>query len=78
LVLIRRSRLGPWGQSGIAAAAIVAVVALFVVSPANRAVDLTLSLSSQPQVALATAERMLSDAAWTGTGAGTFEALLPI
>lgn len=78
LVVIRRSRLGLWGQSGIAAAAVVSVIALFAASPANRALDLTLSLSSQPLVALATAERMLSDAAWTGTGAGTFEALLPI
>lgn len=78
LVVIRRSRLGVWGQSGIAAAAVVVVIALFAASPANRAVDLTLSLSGQSQVALAAAERMLSDAAWTGTGAGTFEALLPI
>ena len=78
LVVIRWSRLGPWGQSGIAAAATVGLIGFFAAGPANRAVDLTLALSSQPQVSIAAAERMLSDAKWTGSGAGTFEALLPM
>lgn len=78
LVLIRRSRLGPWGQSGIAAAAAMGLIGFFAAGPANRTVDLTLALSSQPQASIATAERVLSDAKWTGTGAGTFAAVLPI
>ena len=78
LVVIRWSRLGPWGQSGIAAAATVGLIGFFAAGPANRAVDLTLALSSQPQASIVTAERMLSDAKWTGSGAGTFEALLPM
>jgi hypothetical protein len=79
LVVIRWSRLGPWGRSGIAAAAVVGLIGFFAAAgPANRAVDPTLVLSSQPQISIATAERMLSDAKWIGTGAGTFAALLPI
>jgi hypothetical protein len=78
LVFIRRSRLGPWGQSGIAATALLGLIGFFAAGPANRAVDLTLVLSSQRQASIATAERMLSDAKWAGTGAGTFAALFPI
>lgn len=75
---IRRLRLGPWGRSGIAAAAIVGAIGFFAASSANKDVDPTISLSSQPQISIAATERMLSDAKWAGTGAGTFEALLPI
>lgn len=78
LAVIHRSRLGPWGQSGIAAAAAVGLIGFVAASPANRAVDLTLALSNRPQVSIATADRILSDAKWAGTGAGTFDALLPI
>ena len=78
LAAIRRLRLGPWGQSGIAAAAAVALIGFFAAIPANRAADLTLVWSGQPQVSIATADRILSDTKWTGTGAATFEALVPI
>jgi len=78
LAVIHRLRLGPWGVSGIAAAAAVALIGFFAAIPTNGAADLTLVVSSQPQVSIATAERMLSDAKWAGTGAGTFAALLPI
>jgi hypothetical protein len=76
--VIHRWRLGPWGQAGIAATAAIALIGLVMASPVNRTVDLTLALSSQPQASIAAAERMLFDAKWAGTGAGTFEALLPI
>lgn len=78
LAVIHRWRLGPWGQSGIAAAAAVVLISFFAASPANRAVDLTLALSTQPRVSIVTAERILSDVKWPGAGAGTFEALVPI
>jgi hypothetical protein len=78
LAAIHRWRFGPWGQAGIAATAAIALIGFFAASPANRASDLTLALSSQPQASIAAAERMLFDAKWTGTGAGTFGALLPI
>lgn len=78
IAVIHRLRLGPWGLSGIAAAAAVGAIALLAATPINPATDPTLALSSQPRPSVAAADRMLSDAKWVGTGAGTFEALLPI
>lgn len=75
---IRRLRLGPWGRSGIVAAAIVGLIGFFAANPIMRNVDLTLSLASPPQLSIPTAERILADARWAGTGAGTFSALSPI
>jgi hypothetical protein len=76
VLAIRRWRLGPLGQAGIAALAAVAVVGFFAVAPAKKDSDPTLALSTQGQIS--TIERMLSDAKWAGSGAGSFEALLPI
>jgi hypothetical protein len=73
---IRRWRLGPLGQAGIAALAAVAVFGFFAVVPAKKDADPTLALSTQGQIS--STERMLSDAKWGGSGAGSFEALLPI
>lgn len=73
---IRRFRFGPWGQSGIVAAAIVGLIGFFAAHPMAKDVDLTLSLASPSQTS--TAERILADTKWAGTGAGTFKALLPI
>jgi hypothetical protein len=78
LAVIRRLRLGPWEQSGIAAAGIIALIGLSAAIPANRVGDIMLAWPSEPQVSIETAERMLADAKWVGTGAGTFAALLPI
>jgi hypothetical protein len=76
VLAIRRWRLGPLGQAGIAALAAVAVFGFFAVVPAKKDADLTLALSTQGQIS--SIERMLSDAKWGGSGAGSFEALLPI
>ena len=76
VLAIRRWRLGPLGQAGIAALAAVAVFGFFAVVPAKKDADPTLALSTQGQIS--STERMLSDAKWGGSGAGSFEALLPI
>jgi uncharacterized membrane protein len=76
VLAIRRWRLGPLGQAGIAALAAVAVFGFFAVVPAKKDADLTLALSTQGRIS--SIERMLSDAKWGGSGAGSFEALLPI
>ena len=76
VLAIRRWRLGPLGQTGIAALAAVAVFGFFAVVPANRDADPTLALSTQGRIS--SIERMLSEAKWEGSGAGSFEALLPI
>jgi hypothetical protein len=76
VLAIRRWRLGPLGQAGIAALAAVAVFGFLAAVPAKKDADPTLALSTQGQVS--SIERMLSDAKWAGSGAGSFEALLPI
>jgi hypothetical protein len=73
---IRKWQFGLWGQVGIAAIAAVAVFGFFAIVPAKKDTDPTLALSTQSQIA--SLERMISDAKWAGSGAGSFEALLPI
>jgi hypothetical protein len=76
VLAIRRWRLGLWGRAGIAALAAVVVAGFFAVVPAKKDASLTLALSTQGQIS--SIERMLSDTKWGGSGAGSFEALLPI
>jgi hypothetical protein len=76
VLAIRRWRLGPLGQAGIAALAAVAVFGFLAFVPATKDADPTLALSTQGQIS--SIERMLSEAQWAGSGAGSFEALLPI
>jgi hypothetical protein len=73
---IRRWRLGLWGQTGMAALAAVVMAGFFAVVPAKKDASPTLALSTQGQIS--SIERMLSDTKWGGSGAGSFEALLPI
>ncbi len=75
---IRRLRLGLWGRSGIAAAAVVGLIGFFATNPTTKDVDLTLSLAHASQGSVPITERILADARWTGTGAGTFKVLSPI
>src|SRR5882672_1753886 len=76
VLAIRRWRLGPLGQTGIAALAAVAVFGFFAAVPAKKDADPILASSTQGQIS--SIERMLSDAKWGGSGAGSLEALLPI
>ncbi len=76
VLAIRRWRLGPLGKAGIAALAAVSVFGFFAIVPAKKDADPTLALSTQGQIS--SIERMLSDVKWGGSGAGSFEALLPI
>lgn len=75
---IRRFRLGPWGRSGIAAAAIVGMIGFFATNPINSDVDPTLALAVSARTSIPTAERILADARWAGTGAGTLKAMFQI
>ena len=72
---IRQWRLGPWGVAGLAAAAAIGLLGAFAAIPVKKNADPTIALSTQTQAAT---ERMLSDVAPVGSGAGTFEALLPV
>jgi hypothetical protein len=76
VLAIRTWRLGPFGQTGIAALAAVAVFGFLALGPATKDADTALALSTQGQIS--SIERMLSEAKWGGSGAGSFKALLPI
>jgi len=78
-IIIRRFRLGLWGYSGIASVALIIAIAVVALQPAGRMTDLTLAFAVQtpaPQIALT--QRILAETSWTGTGAGTFAAILPV
>ncbi len=78
VVAIRRIGLGLWGRLAIATTAAAVAVALIGTSARVRATDLALAFArGQPELVSAS-QRMLADAPWMGTGAGTFAALLPI
>jgi hypothetical protein len=72
---IRRWLLGPWGLAGLAAAAVIGLLGVLGTVPLKKDAQLVTALSTQTQAAT---ERMLSDVTPTGSGAGAFEALLPI
>jgi len=72
---IRRWLLGPWGLAGLAAAIAIGVLGALTAIPVKKDAQLVTALSLQP---LAATERMLPDVAPAGSGAGAFEALLPI
>jgi hypothetical protein len=71
---IRRWRFGLWGQAAIAALAAVVTAGFLAIMPARKDASPTFSTQSQ----ISPIERMLSDTRWGGSGAGSFEALMPI
>ena len=79
VVVIRRFGLGPWGYSAIAAAALVGAISIVALQPRDRTADLTLAFAAHaPAPLVAITQRILMETSWSGTGAGTFAALLPI
>ncbi|MDA9503443.1 hypothetical protein XI09_01015 [Bradyrhizobium sp. CCBAU 11386] len=75
VVAIRRWFFGFWGMAGAVATAAIIFIASFTVIPIKKNTDLTLALSTQSEAAT---ERMLQDIGPVGSGAGTFDALLPV
>jgi hypothetical protein len=78
-IVIRLFRLGPWGYSAIVAVVLVVAVAVVALQPRKPTVDLTLMFATRaPAPLIAVTQRILAETRWTGTGAGTFAAALPI
>jgi hypothetical protein len=78
-VVMRRFSFGPWGYSGIISIALVIAIAAVVLQPGSRTVDLTVAFAARASAPLITiTQRVLTETSWTGTGAGTFSAILPI
>jgi hypothetical protein len=79
VLLVRRFGLGAWSCSAITATAIAVGLFLIATQSAIRATDFTLAFAPQaPTSITSTTQRILADANWTGTGAGSFAAITPI
>jgi hypothetical protein len=77
--IIRRFGLGSWGIAAIISIIMLAVTAAVAFQPGIRTLDFTLAFAAQPSTPLiSVTQRVVSETAWTGTGAGTFAAILPI
>jgi len=78
-VIIRRLGLGAWAIAAIVSLAVLFTTAIIAFQVKNRSVDLTLAFAMHSsESAIAIAQRLLVEAGWSGTGAGTFAAILPI
>ena len=77
--LVRRFALGAVGTAAIAAPALGAAILLLAYHPVERGTSVSLAFTgaSDPSL-IALNERVLYDAPFVGTGAGTFAALAPI
>jgi hypothetical protein len=79
IVTIRRLGFGPWGIAGVVVPAVVLAIALAAGTASLRTTNLSLAFAAgSPPSALSIGERMLADAPWPGTGAGTYAAIAPI
>jgi len=76
VILIRRLELGRWGAAAMVATA--GVIAVILVTSAAGNSDLRLAFVKKGAASLDFTQRILADAPFLGSGAGTFDALLPI
>ena len=78
VAVIRRLGFGPWGTAAIAVPAIGLAVLLIASEPGLRTKGVVLAFAPSHTALISASQRILDDAAWTGTGAGTFAAIVPI
>ena len=77
--IIRRFGLGPWGTAAIVSVTLFVAIGAVALQSVGRTLDLTLAFASQaPTPLIMVTQRLLAETSWTGTGAGTFAAVLPI
>ncbi len=79
VLAIRRIGLRAWARAAVAICALggAAIVVLDQWGQANVGLSLRFAASSSPAL-LSITQRILAEAAWTGSGAGTFAALVPV
>ena len=79
IVAIRQLNLGSWGAAAIMSVMLLAAIAAIAFQPGVRTLDLTLAFATRaPTQLIAVTQRLVSETAWTGTGSGTFAAILPV
>jgi len=70
-------RVGSWGTASIALTVLTVLGFVIGLNPRTHVFDLTLAFAP-PQPILSVVQRMLDDASWAGSGAGSYESLVPI
>jgi hypothetical protein len=79
MINMRRLGLGLWGLSAIVSVVSVVVIAVIAVQFGSQNVGLELAFANHaPAPLIAVTHHVLTETSWTGTGAGTFAAVLPI
>jgi hypothetical protein len=77
--VVRRIGLGPWSRAAVAIGAVAAAAFVVLSHWGQAGIGFALRFAAAPPPAVvALAQRVLADAPWTGSGAGTFAALAPI
>ncbi len=78
-IMIRGFRFGPWGISAIISVALIVAIALVLFNPDSQKAGLMVAFTTHiPPQMIGLTQRILTETNWTGTGAGTFDAVLPI
>jgi hypothetical protein len=78
ILVIRRLGLGLWGSVPLVGVLVFSLIGILVLHyPQAQSTDFTLAFA-RDHALVATTGHMISDNRWTGSGAGTFGALLPI
>ena len=76
---MRNLSMGPWGFSAIVSVVSVVAIAAIAFRLGNQTEGLTLAFASHATASLiSVTHHALTETSWTGTGAGTFAAVLPI
>jgi hypothetical protein len=81
LLVVRRLGFGAWTGNTVAGFAILVVIVIAIVFADFHTTSTDIVLRYAPESASSSnsmTQRMIADAGWAGTGAGTFELLLPI
>lgn len=78
VIAVRRFGLSSWGVAGIASMMVLAAFCIVASQPGIYTSDPALALASAAPSDVSVTERMLADGTWTGSGAGSFQALAPI
>src|SRR5262249_38817395 len=78
LVVSRRFALNSWGIAGVISVMLLLGTSIAGTLPRIYSSHPTLSFADAPKSLISATERMLADGNWTGSGAGSFKAILPI
>jgi hypothetical protein len=78
IVVVRRLALGGWGAVVVAIVGCAVAVGVVAVHIRQGAADLTLSFAAPSSPSKAITQRMLADSTLFGSGAGTYQKLVPI